>query len=843
MVTQPPAPRATRKDSLVATVEQLLDAAQVPLPSATVRALASVLRGEEVPPERLGRLAAGERDRYLRTSGPPRLCAAVDARGVALVPRVWARGTWRTARRIRTDDVATDWLTGAAAFVCAVALQTRPAGIPARERLSLLVADLAASVLPVGIVHAPTTLDEWRALHSNLLERLPGPGVAQPTTAQLEAEQRFQASHAVTGYATYFGLEQPLDDISVPAGSISAPVGEGARPLEDAIHELAFRDDDFVRDVMAYIQEWGQLHDQIGRAPSTAEYAERWGVSAAVARDRAESFADLFDVQTPAGIWRVLHEQVPTPAAMRPHRIAVANLDRHGRWGLTDALRATKPFGLDERWLEPGTVIWDPLHGDIHLNRLETALLSTPTFQRLHGVRALGTAYMVYPGATHTRFSHALGSLRVAQDLLTEVSDQRVGHRNQPDLFGEWELQSAAIHNENLAESTVLVRLAALLHDVGRLPFADVLEGELGLPTDHLAVDRLLREVGGGEEGPRVNHRLVDELQRIWRPDGFSGSERETHKYRFVRDLVSGPLGALAIDGLKRDLMFAGLPFSFGGRLLSALLVTPSTALHYGGRVAIKLTSGNSLRADLLSETVKFLGYRYELGERVLEHRAKVAADAMLAKAVGVALGTQNERQAADRIRWFANASDEMLLGWLAHTEAEGARTLAADLHRRRLFKLAGRARAGPGIAAAAVHRRFGHPDRLRALEADAARSAGLAEPAGVVIRLPAPRRAEIDVLVQHGNDVSRLVDTDHGEVAKAIARANTNLWSIGVFLDPKIANSDRDAVLAYLAMRLGVNWGEQTMQLRAGREEWPAGWEIKDVGSTTVHADELLEN
>lgn len=109
------------------------------------------------------------------------------------------------------------------------------------------------------------------------------------------------------------------------------------------------------------------------------------------------------------------------------------------KWGLTAAMRTTKPWGLDEIWLEPGKVITDPVHGDIHLTHLEMAIVDSLPFQRLRRVRQLGTTHLVYPGATHTRFAHSIGAVKVAQDLIDIIVDQRSGRDAPEDLFTQWE--------------------------------------------------------------------------------------------------------------------------------------------------------------------------------------------------------------------------------------------------------------------------------------------------------------------------------------------------------------------------------------------------------------------
>src|SRR3954447_14881674 len=91
------------------------------------------------------------------------------------------------------------------------------------------------------------------------------------------------------------------------------------------------------------------------------------------------------------------------------------------QWGLTEEMRRQAPWGLADEWLAAGKVLTDPVHGDIHLNQLEVAVVDSSSFQRLRRIHQLGTVPLVYPGATHSRFSHSLGALRVVQDLFDIV--------------------------------------------------------------------------------------------------------------------------------------------------------------------------------------------------------------------------------------------------------------------------------------------------------------------------------------------------------------------------------------------------------------------------------------
>ncbi len=100
--------------------------------------------------------------------------------------------------------------------------------------------------------------------------------------------------------------------------------------------------------------------------------------------------------------------------------------------------------------------IYDSVHGFIHMSEIESALIDTEIFQRLRYIHQLGISYMVYPGGTHTRFEHSLGTMH----LTSRIFDQVAREEDRP----YWKQ---------------VLRLAALCHDLGHLPFSHVAEKQL----------------------------------------------------------------------------------------------------------------------------------------------------------------------------------------------------------------------------------------------------------------------------------------------------------------------------------------------------------------------------
>ncbi len=364
-------------------------------------------------------------------------------------------------------------------------------------------------------------------------------------------------------------------------------------------------------------------------------------------------------------------------------------------WGLTKEMRASLPYQLDAWWLEPGKVITDPIHGDVYITRLEQAFLDTPPMERLRRVKQLGTTHLVYPGATHTRFSHSLGAVRAVQDLLDVAMSQRNRNRAVLDLFDEWEQEQRrqdpperaddeleiavdpsdpsiplTIYLRKLAEATVLARLGALLHDVGHLPYGHSIEDDLELLTPHdenasrfrrlwddmlAAIDEGVRLQGRREEWAeatiedRINAltplRHGGLLAADLRPLVISKEKdsegtwidpvKKLVEYPFVADIVGNTICADLIDYLQRDHRFTGLPMSLGQRFMSSFYVIPGNVGGiYQKRMALLIHREGRLRQDVVTEIIKHLRYRYELQERVLVHHLKLAADAMIGKMI-----------------------------------------------------------------------------------------------------------------------------------------------------------------------------------------------------------------
>lgn len=398
--------------------------------------------------------------------------------------------------------------------------------------------------------------------------------------------------------------------------------------------------------------------------------------------------------------------------------------------------------------------IRDAVHGDIRLSADEMALVDTPTFQRLRGIKQLGTSSLVYPSATHTRFEHSLGTAWLTQRLLESLA--RAGYPVD-------------------AEDGKAAVLAGLLHDVTHVPFGHTFEDERRLMERHdrdpARIAYLLRETPLGQKidlhpvGPRVRRIL----------------ENEPDECLFIRDLVSGTVCADLLDYLRRDAYHCGLRLDYDERLFDYFLLA-------GGRLAVKLHKGGDLRHDVLSELIHLLQFRYTLTERVYYHHAKVASGAMVSRALELALSSGEFAP-----RDLYDLGDDTLLDRLAGLSGrvEGMAELIGDLRSHQLYQraylLAGMGQRRAGLddrARDEMIERF-HFDvaRRERVECEIADRLGIS-PSSVIVYCPAARMQlkEADVPVEIADGVVvPLSSLDHPDVT-GLSQKHRGLWRFYVF-------------------------------------------------------------
>lgn len=362
-------------------------------------------------------------------------------------------------------------------------------------------------------------------------------------------------------------------------------------------------------------------------------------------------------------------------------------------------------------------VIRDPLWNNIRVDHEALGVVDSEPFQRLRYVRQLGHAFLVYPGATHSRFEHALGAYHLARRAVGLLAERG-------------ELAALPAHE------ITLVQLAALLHDVGHYPFSHALE-EIGL-TSHEALAREhfrhpeLAAALTATGIPDVAARLADLIS------GESPSP--------LQGLISGSLDLDKIEYLTRDARMCGVPYGTVDvdRLLHSITLVDApdgestVGVHEKGVAALE----------------SLLFAKYQMYRNVYWHHAVRSATAMFKRLVRTAIAAR----ALDP-SWVPYSTDETLMEALRGLEESA---LAVRLRRRRLYKRA------VDLAASEVPRGAGDwiaadPALAARVEDQLADELGL-RPGEVLFDFPSkPAMLEVDLPLRTRNGRTEWLSMEHG--------------------------------------------------------------------------------
>tara|TARA_R110000751_G_scaffold2520_2_gene13634 strand:+ start:11880 stop:13109 length:1230 start_codon:yes stop_codon:yes gene_type:complete len=227
----------------------------------------------------------------------------------------------------------------------------------------------------------------------------------------------------------------------------------------------------------------------------------------------------------------------------------------------------------------------DPIYGFIGIpNALIFNLIAEPYFQRLRRISQMGLSYLVYPGAHHTRFHHALGSMHLMQQAIQVLRFKSV---------------------EITTEEEEGLLCAILLHDIGHGPFSHAMEHSIVEGVNHEHISLLFMEA--------LNHKYKGKLSTAI--DIFKGQ----YPKKFLNQLVSSQLDMDRMDYLKRDSFYTGVA---EGNINSERLLTMLNVLN--GELVIEEKGIYSVE--------KFLMARRFMYWQVYLHKTGLVAEQLLIK-------------------------------------------------------------------------------------------------------------------------------------------------------------------------------------------------------------------
>lgn len=228
-------------------------------------------------------------------------------------------------------------------------------------------------------------------------------------------------------------------------------------------------------------------------------------------------------------------------------------------------------------------IINDPVYGFITIDdELIYQIIAHPYYQRLRRINQMAMAYLVYPGAVHTRLHHSLGAYHLMSNALNELKSKGV---------------------EITAEENQAAKIAILLHDIGHGPFSHALENVLIEGMHHEAISLLIMK--------ELNEQFNGQLQLAI--DIFTG----IHPKKFLHQLITGQLDVDRMDYLTRDSFFSGVNEGVIGydRILKMLAV-------HNGELMVEEKAIYSIE--------KFLVARRLMYWQVYLHKTVLCAEQML---------------------------------------------------------------------------------------------------------------------------------------------------------------------------------------------------------------------
>lgn len=269
----------------------------------------------------------------------------------------------------------------------------------------------------------------------------------------------------------------------------------------------------------------------------------------------------------------------------------------------------------------------DPIHGFIEFNQLEWDIINSVPFQRLRRVRQLAWTDLVYPGAMHTRFEHSLGVCHIATRLFNAIAV------NGADVLrSEYDFTDSGV-----ARQRQIIRLAALMHDLGHGPFSHAAEEVFPFKEDGLR--RYVHEEYSASIGinilgdlikshPYNKHNFgitIDEVTDI-----FASASVQKSSVLW-KEIISGQMDADRMDYLLRDSYHSGV--SYGrydlDRVINTVCLCEDTEIG-GHLVGVQEDGIHAVEGLLIARYMMFTQVYFHKTRVIYDHHYEEALKAIL---------------------------------------------------------------------------------------------------------------------------------------------------------------------------------------------------------------------
>lgn len=309
----------------------------------------------------------------------------------------------------------------------------------------------------------------------------------------------------------------------------------------------------------------------------------------------------------------------------------------------------------------------DPIYGFIRLDAQEMAIVNSPHFQRLRRIKQLSLTDMVYPSANHTRFEHSLGVMQMASDMFENIA------RN-PNTLRRLKLQLDAV-----PRIKKIIRLAALLHDIGHAPFSHSGEDAMPpLPSNHPRYQPNKRKCYTHEDysiaAIKFLFRDLIEQHSVCENLGIKAEDivallgdqtgLPTRTSIIWKELISGQLDADRADYLLRDSLHIGINYGLFDRNRLVSCMTIGESEEESSFLAIEEGGWHVAESLVIA--------RYQMFSQVYFHKVRRIFDYHLGKALQEILrhtehnkGLFPEPTTADNLMRYLDCDDWKISGAL----------------------------------------------------------------------------------------------------------------------------------------------------------------------------------
>ena len=266
--------------------------------------------------------------------------------------------------------------------------------------------------------------------------------------------------------------------------------------------------------------------------------------------------------------------------------------------------------------------IRDPIHVFVRLDTDERKVLDSRPFQRLRHIHQLATTYLLYPGATHRRFEHSLGVMELASRVFDVITADENIHN---------QIRYIMPNNDQKTYWRRVLRMAALCHDLGHLPFSHAAETEL-LPTgwnhERMTAEIIRsKEMKGIWEDELIMPLKTEQIVKVaLGPEEAGKLSLELDDWETIlSEIITGDtFGVDRMDYLLRDSLHSGVAYGKFDhyRLIDTLRILPKSEGEKGSKEPVLgLTAGGLQSAEAL------LWARYFMFSQVYLHRVRKIYD------------------------------------------------------------------------------------------------------------------------------------------------------------------------------------------------------------------------